>query len=568
MNSNVHPMWFGPGDRPIFGVAHIPESQPRGAVVICPPLAKEHVNTYRGVKLLAQELCAAGFVALRFDYYGVGDSSGSQLDDHAVEHWLESVDEALDWVRDIGCEATALIGLRAGALLADRAAARAERLDAVVLWDPVATGRAYLREQQAFYTMSIDNTDNTDDSVDEVPLIGMNLTKEAAGALASLSIEAAAPSVDRWLFALREGVHNKRLTTLVESSNADVIEVDGMQDFVTPGSFLVTIAESAIDAIVSWLDETMPVARSSVNAAFRTTAVLESSSQMPAVVETIERLGKENIFAIRSRCAEKAAESGHSLLMCATANDTRIGPTRIWVELARDAAALGAEALRFDRRGTGESGRVERAEHTAIYSDESMNDVVVAASAVVADPDKFVATGICSGSWYAAYATRELGAGSVVWVNAVAWSWRRKRSARGKIVPSDMGVPRSDPEWQRTPRARVKAFLQRNLPYWCWKMLGSSGVTQVPEVMLGSLSKLGIDQTVVLAPGDYRWFLDQRGEEGLARLRKYQAVPTLVTPLVGDHSGYHRAVRQAISRHVLEKELPHASISSHEGLRS
>ena len=550
MKSSTHPTWFGPQDQPLFGVAHLPVGHARGAVILCPPLGKEHINTYRGVKMLAQELADRGFVALRFDYYGVGDSSGSQNADDIVERWLDSIDEAVSWVRGIGVTEVALVGLRAGSLLAERAAARAASLAAVVLWDPIATGRLYVREQQAFYALGVGG-ENELAPEDEVPMIGLSLTKPAAAAFSALAMSVDADSVRHWMFVNREGEYNKRIAGLIQKSGATVTTAKGMDEFVTPESFLVAIPEAAIDTITTWLDEVMPTETSPITPSFETRTVITGAESGVAVVETIESLGPQGVFAIRTSPASPAEPSGKTLLLCATANDTRIGPSRIWVELARETAELGAESLRFDRRGTGESDDVVRSEHTPIYSDESMDDVDVATRAVASDPKDFIAAGICSGSWYAAYAARELGAGSVVLINAVAWSWRRKRSAQGKIVPADMGVPRTDPEWQRTPRARVKAALQRHLPYWAWKLLGVRGITQVPEVILGSLAKQGIDQTVVLAPADLQWFVDQRGNEGLERMNHLPSTPQLITPPVGDHSGYHRAVRDAVSEHVL-----------------
>ncbi len=75
--ADTQPTWFGPEMAPLYGVIHVPAGRrARGGVVICPPLGKEHVDTYRGLKLLAQELCERGFLVLRFDYHATGDSAG------------------------------------------------------------------------------------------------------------------------------------------------------------------------------------------------------------------------------------------------------------------------------------------------------------------------------------------------------------------------------------------------------------------------------------------------------------------------------------------------------------
>ena len=70
------PTYFGPMDSPLFGAVHVPDDRRvRGAVVICGSIAKEHMDTVRGLRLLADELASRRILTLRFDYLGVGDSA-------------------------------------------------------------------------------------------------------------------------------------------------------------------------------------------------------------------------------------------------------------------------------------------------------------------------------------------------------------------------------------------------------------------------------------------------------------------------------------------------------------
>jgi hypothetical protein len=126
----------------------------------------------------------------------------------------------------------------------------------------------------------------------------------------------------------------------------------------------------------------------------------------------------------------------------------------------------------------------------------------------------------------------------------------------GEIEPDDLGVPRSDPEWQKTPRARIKKFLQRHLPYRMWHVLGVRGITQVPEVLLRPLMERGVQTTVILSPHDHDWFETQRGPEGLARLERSGRVPRITTTGIGDHTAYHAAVRSAVRDSILEWVKP------------
>ncbi|CAN5884886.1 hypothetical protein BH11MYX4_BH11MYX4_03290 [soil metagenome] len=140
---------FLDGPRPLFGSYHAPARPVRDiGYVICPPLGWEGIQCYQSVQLLADELAAAGFHALRVHYDGTGESLGSDEDAGRVAAWLESVRRgvaALAGVRQV--ERIGLIGMRVGATLAAMVAAELE-LANLVLWEACVTGAHYSREME------------------------------------------------------------------------------------------------------------------------------------------------------------------------------------------------------------------------------------------------------------------------------------------------------------------------------------------------------------------------------------------------------------------------------------
>lgn len=84
---------------------------------------------------------------LRFDYFGTGDSGGDGSD-ASLRGWESDIDTAIDELKDIaGVGRVALVGLRLGATLAARVAERRNReVSALVLWDPIVSGQAYVEE--------------------------------------------------------------------------------------------------------------------------------------------------------------------------------------------------------------------------------------------------------------------------------------------------------------------------------------------------------------------------------------------------------------------------------------
>jgi exosortase A-associated hydrolase 2 len=140
--------YFRQDDRSLFGFYHAPGGGPArdAAVVLCQPLGHEYIRCHRAIRILGDSLARAGFPVLRFDYYGCGDSAGD-FPDGDLEQWREDVAAAVRHCRALsGRERIAAVGLRLGASLALQAAGAGTALDALVLWNPIVDGAAYLRE--------------------------------------------------------------------------------------------------------------------------------------------------------------------------------------------------------------------------------------------------------------------------------------------------------------------------------------------------------------------------------------------------------------------------------------
>ncbi len=146
------PLFFGDPAAPLFGALNEP---PAGAerghgVLICPPIAQEHVRTHWALRQLASALARAGFHVLRFDWFGVGDSAGVG-GEGGVARWVEDARDAAQELRDAsGLRKISVVGLRLGATLA-ALAGRKLKPQSLVLWDPILDGARYLRELAALH---------------------------------------------------------------------------------------------------------------------------------------------------------------------------------------------------------------------------------------------------------------------------------------------------------------------------------------------------------------------------------------------------------------------------------
>ena len=145
----MSPFFFGQSSRRLFGLytpARAVGGKQRG-IVLCHPWGQEYLRAHRSMCRLGNMLADTGHHVLRFDYFGTGDSAGD-MTEASLAGWQSDVQTAIDELKDMaGLNRVSLLGLRLGATLAAQAAAqRRKDVDAVVLWDPVVSGRDYLAE--------------------------------------------------------------------------------------------------------------------------------------------------------------------------------------------------------------------------------------------------------------------------------------------------------------------------------------------------------------------------------------------------------------------------------------
>lgn len=147
MSPSIRPLRFGPAGRELFAVAYVPAPPIalRGGVLMCPPFFHEHFLGYRLMSLLAARLAAHGWLCLRLDYFGSGDSAGDDAE-FSLAGATADARTALQELRSlVGAGKPVLsLGMRAGVwpalAVADAGVARA------CLWQPLSSGAAWLEQ--------------------------------------------------------------------------------------------------------------------------------------------------------------------------------------------------------------------------------------------------------------------------------------------------------------------------------------------------------------------------------------------------------------------------------------
>ncbi len=412
------PRWFGPSDRPLFGwMTWCRDTPSRGGVLLAPPIGREARAARRALRRAAIALAARGFVALRFDYDGTGDSSGAFDDAERDRAWASSVAEGAALLRGLGVERVSAVGMRLGAtILAAAADAHDLTFDALVLWDPCETGRSYLRELGALESLRRDTVDAPAGSVETAEYVFSASAADEVRRLSLVTVERA-PLATRLLVVAREDrAVSDRLRARLADERVEWSSTDEQGALLDVDPLVAKVPLRTIDAIVSWLTASSTPGTVLDVPDGDKLAVVERDGAEPVVTERCAHLGAQQLFGIVTEPVGPA--SGPLLVLLNVATDEHTGPSRLWVELSRRWARVGLRSVRFDLTGVGDSPCSAVEPQQLMYDPQWLDDMPEVARALCPeDPSATVFIGLCSGAYLAAQAGNALGATGVLIIN-------------------------------------------------------------------------------------------------------------------------------------------------------
>jgi len=516
------PSWFGPTDRRLFGWVHTPAgASVRGGVVLFPPLGIEAICTYFTYRALAIRLASEGLAVVRFDYDGTGDSAGCETDPDRVESWLASSTAAVDLLRSAGVTALGLVGIRMGAVFAAREAARCGGVDALVLWDPCESGRGFLREQQTLRRLSLGGS--SEPEIVDAP--GLRFDPITVNDLSRLDLGTEGDPLAERVLVL-ERPNRSRPATLsrrLAGARVDWSVAVGQDELLYPP--LQETPRETVAAVARWLSARVLGTPLQLRPAASGPAVVGVSPGGDPVTERPVGFGP-GLFGI-------LAEPHHprnrpAVVLVDEGNTPHIGQSRLWVELARDWAALGFRVLRFDLSGNGDSPpRPGQAPH-GVLDPEATDDVLLAAGlASPEDRSDVVLVGLCSGAYQAMESALVLRPRGLLLVNPYTAfipselrhgrpSARRAvqatraglvsvaRPAVGWAAPRTRLPPGKDPLRALETGAWLVAAARRHpeLPSWCWDLAAAVGISRSPAEVFEQLVEMTVNTLVVCGPDD------------------------------------------------------------------
>jgi alpha-beta hydrolase superfamily lysophospholipase len=392
------PLYLEAGGEAFLAFLHDPpDGRGARAVLLCPQLGWDDVCAYRSRFEWAERLAARGFTAMRLDLPGTGDSPGRHDDPRRLEAWTKAIVEAARTLRDRGATRVAAVGIGAGGLVLWRAVAAGAPAEELVLWAVPAKGRLAVRELRAFAQV-------------EEQALGVGDGQFAAGGfpqsdelLADLgALDLTALPLPRELRVLLL----ERDTLPVDEALVETLDRAGIEVTTGPGAgYGEMLAEPAFaqpphavfELVESWLGGPGAVL-SPDTLEGGVASVAEGVSERALA---FEHAGRRLLGVLTEPDQQRPAVC--AVLLNAGAI-RRIGPNRMWVEIARRWASRGVPTFRLDFAGIGDAeGDGRFADVASLYEPEFVGQVSAALDALQRrlGTQRFVLAGLCSGGYWA-----------------------------------------------------------------------------------------------------------------------------------------------------------------------
>jgi dienelactone hydrolase len=412
------PIHFGMDERVLFGWYHAPDSaENRGVgVILCNTLGNESLRLPRALRHAAEKLARAGFAVLRFDFYATGDSAGEDTDVNEIDGWIGDIRIAIDELkRRSGVNKISLLGVRFGATLAAQVAADLGAVEDLVLWEPCISGKDFIKEtsRQHKILVSLSPSGFTFDQTEGAPkgkeFLGFFINDATLSGFEKQDLMALTQAPAKNVLIIAAASAPGPLQKLIDhftqiGSKTDYEQAIGFQGIFRE-ALLSEVPSQVLDRLTEWFLQKHPeLTRGEPSppppspSPHLSPHLSQHQQPSKSFHESPFFFGeKEQLFGILT--TPKAPTSTAVIIVNAGVG-TRIGPHRLYVQMAREWAKLGFSVFRVDLSGSGDSPAETPEEESSPYPRLSVSDVSDAMTYLQSKHSikRFVVAGVCSGA--------------------------------------------------------------------------------------------------------------------------------------------------------------------------
>lgn len=498
--------YFGGSGEESFGWLHLPplHARPTVGLVLCSSFGIEDLSLHRSLRHIASEATSrCGIPALRFDYVNTGDSSGGDADQDAnrdqLARWVKSVHVAIDALREAGgVQRVVLLGVRLGAMLAVLAASERADICACFAIAPVVRGRAYLREMRALQQATGAAGDAMTavggaDTVFESGGFVLNAATQVALSTVDLTKLPRAPApdvviIERDDLSLPEKWPDALMNLGVNVSRLNVPGYAAMIDRPDRTQLPQAIVDVLCNRLTEWsVAAPLPAVHGGLEAVGPSKR--RHSLDMQGAMEEPVTVPGTALFGVLTRpvgFAERACLG--TVLMLNAGCIRRVGPSRVYVDLARSWARRGWWVFRLDVSGIGDSAAQAGSRDNDPYAASAAADVAAALAYLQSLPGAGkpgVVLGLCSGAYHS-FKAAVSGAPMqrALMINPLTFFWKDGMSL--DVDPASYQRSLTDgAKWRKLIRGQIK-------PLAVWRIVAGRMHKRCTRIMRSMARALGL----------------------------------------------------------------------------
>lgn len=370
--------------------------------VMCGAWGFAELCSRKFLRILADELAAAGFPVLRIDYPGTCNMLDPEPDS-GLDGWVQTAVDAAKRLQEVsGCRRVLFFGLNIGSTIALMASQALGNVEGVILADPVFSGRRYIRELQLHAQMTDEGLGIAlSGKKSDTGFSGFKMTEKLQADLKSVNVgKLELTSTPRCLVLMRTGDSN-------DMEMADQIEAKGCEVerrvfkgyaelMATPATSI--ISDQLIADVIAWSQTHFAPQEGSDITPARTDAgpvILDGQG----FTEQPVTFGPDNRY-FGVLCRPKGETTAPVAVFLNAAYNHTVGWGRIWVRAARYLAERGIPSFRFDFANIGETPPTEGEPDRILYTSGQSYDLKIATDYLTDTlPNPIFLVGRCLGAW-------------------------------------------------------------------------------------------------------------------------------------------------------------------------
>ncbi len=412
----------------IFCISRFLSSEPHGTAknfsevtIICPPVGSDYNNSYRNLKVLAEQLAAQNQWVITIDYLGFGNSMDASKGISQLESMIVSLTSLQQKLTQSGVKKINLIGLRFGATLAALASNRVA-INKLVLWSPIVSGKKFIREIK----MLTQASEQAIESPELLEISGWTIDAESAELIANIDLLKLRFHCERVLL-LQDG-QKRQINKLKDhlSEFADIeVTVDEQSELIDllVDAHQSQLAKKSNQSIVSYLSTGQNESTQCSQTFFSETslALVQGGEFQDCYID------KGRYFAIHTQALASNSDLPTFVFLNSGSNH-QVGPHRLYVLLSRQFASLGFNSVRVDLPGLGESPATNDGQENLPYPDKATHEIVKILELMQLANKPIILIGLCSGAYHSMKCAAEATSLSIeesIMINPLTFFWQK-----------------------------------------------------------------------------------------------------------------------------------------------